>query len=683
MSVEKQVDKLLRKKPVKKHFNRKYLIGFGAFVVTVLAITLTALPLFDDKSLLSHVQTYLESKADNNPFAASQPLNGSAYNYWYAPQNSMGIKSMKNVNFTFWKSWLKKYFSYKLEARQNNESAWQNANKLLNVSLLFNQTNNTCKVTLTMNTTNAPRSLYYRFTLVANRSVISHVNKSVDYQYTLNLGANATENYSLVYNYSDLAPYIENGKITIKQGIWNNYFYQRIKTNKKIVVGKTFIIDPTFGSVLGTSAGIYSIQNKIVGSKFQMGANSGNVDNITAKVLFYDTFTNKNITALIYDDSFNYVGRSDYKLISGNGWSYYTFTWDFSAPKPSLTGDAYYWLCLWGENANPDGGIVSLTNASQSKNHTTTNYNGAPDPIAWTDNTSGKECQIYASYTESAGDEWQVVNESINGSAYNTTAWKVVNESINGCCYNTTTWTVINESINGSAYNSTSWTVVSESINGTAYNTSALSWQVVNESINGTAYNTTLWSVINESINGSAYNTTAWQVISDTINGTAYNVSEYWQVVNDTINGTAYNTSIPSAFNITLEYPNNESNIYSIQPTVYFNLTHPNGYTMNYSLYIDNTTLIHSGVNVSNGTQVNADHLFYSANSTYNSFYWRVEVSDGHGNWVNNTYNFQAILQGSIVDSGAGFAVGIAMAAAMLGIGFVFIIRKRRREDEF
>jgi len=699
MDVGEQVDELLRyKNPVKKHFNRKWYVGFGAFVVTVLIITLTALPLFDDKSLLSHAQTYLESKTNNNPLVAAQPLNGSAYDYWYAPENSFGMQQRKSVNFTFWRSWLKKYFSYELEARQNNESAWQNANELLNVSLLFNETNNTCKVALTLNTTNAPMSLYYRFTLVANRSVISHVNKSANYTYVLNLNANQTENYSLVYNYSDLAPYIQSGVINIKQGIWNNYFYQRIKTNKKIAVGKLVVIDPIFGddTEYGTN---WQSGDDTLYTNFSKPAYNGTVRNASA--FFRSQAAGDTQYAIYFADNLTQVtngisNSGSYGVEGGNTW--HTLTWD--APYPVINTLYNYCLCLATTSDNLKLQIVAVGGDSGWDKNNGVDGLSWPNPLV-EDTGYTYISSFYCQYVNiSGGLTWQTVNSSINGSAYNTTSWQVVNSSINGSAYNQTAWQTVNSSINGSAYNQTAWKAVnntingtafnsttwqniSQTINGSAFNTSTVSWQVVNSTINGSAFNLTAFKSVNDSINGSAYNTTAWQQINTTINGSAYNTSITWKTVNNTINGSCYNTSIPDPFNILLEFPINESNIYSIQPTVYFNLTHPDGYTMNYSLYINNATLVYTGANVSNGTQVHTSHLFYSANTTYTDYYWRVVANDGMGNWVNETYNFQAVLQGSFVDTGAGFAVGVAMAAAMLGIGFVFIIRRRRREDEY
>lgn len=172
-------------------------------------------------------------------------------------------------------------------------------------------------------------------------------------------------------------------------------------------------------------------------------------------------------------------------------------------------------------------------------------------------------------------------------------------------------------------------------------------------------------------------NTTIWQ---QNYSGylTGGNVSRTWQQ-NYTGWLTGGNVTV-DAFNITLEFPINESNIYSIQPTLYFNLTHPDGYTMNYSLYIDNATLVYSGVNVSNGTQVHTSHLFYSANSTYVDYYWKVVVNDGMGNWVNETFTFQAILQGGGGITGYGAAIAIATGAIMLSVvGLIGINEKKKR----
>lgn len=652
MSVEEQVDKLLQKKPVKKHFNHKLLVGFGAFVVTVLVITLAVIPVFQRKERGFDAQEYLVDELNKN---RSDLGSHPAYSYWYPPNNSFGIGTQVVWNNTWVKNKIANNVDWMLET--NTGSGWYFNNDSLNVGLRWNETG---FYKLWFNVTNLPLG-NHRITFYSNiQNLSSMINKTDDEIWIYYPVGNET--LRLMFNYSDL----KGLGLTFRSGKYNDYWYFRFRKDS---FEGNYSFDPTFGHI-GEEAGLAGCEGIIYGF-VAIPVSNGTANSISV----YIDGTNHKTKCAIYDNTtLAFLMGTEEKILTGNtlAWVTYNLTSGLA-----INTSTEYLICAWG---NSTGGTVRLRYVAGTGyvHRDGAVYNGWPNPTvqqlkyAW-------NLSIYCSYTVS-GITWQVVNESINGTAYNTTAWQVINESINGSAYNQTSWSVINESINGTAYNQTSWTVVNESINGTAYNTSAVSWQVVNSTINGSAYNQTGWSIINSSINGTAYNSTTWQVISNAINGSAYNDSVYWKVVNSSINGSCYNTSIPSAFNITLEYPNNESNIYSIQPTVYFNLTHPDGYTMNYSLYIDNTTLIHSGVNVSDGTQVDADHLFYSANTTYTSFYWRVAASDGHGNWVNNTYNFQAILQGGGGITGYGAALAIATGAIMLSVvGLIGINEKKKR----
>jgi len=340
-------------------------------------------------------------------------LEGSAYNYWYAPEKSFGIEEVKTINFTFWKMWLKEYFGYKLEARVNNESSWQNANSLLNVSFLFNNTDKSCKVILTLNTTNAPRSLYYRFTLVANRSVISHINKSVDFQYTLLLNANLTENYSLIYNYSDLKPYIQNGKINIKQGIHNNYFYQRIRTNKQIAVNRVFIIDPVFGN---NGTGVYArgLADDVVGSYFT--ATEDGVLTSCGAYMKSKTSNNKFSCAIYWESNNTLIGwTNQYNTFWGNYFKWQFFTWNQTIAI--ITGVTYI-LCIWGNSL--DAQITDSNGVNSYKDDQSYNYPSFPSPFADVTLSDNTFC-IYANYTVISTDNQSPVisnenpiNNSIN-----------------------------------------------------------------------------------------------------------------------------------------------------------------------------------------------------------------------------------------------------------------------------
>ena len=141
---------------------------------------------------------------------------------------------------------------------------------------------------------------------------------------------------------------------------------------------------------------------------------------------------------------------------------------------------------------------------------------------------------------------------------------------------------------------------------------------------------------------------------------------------------TGGNTSV-IPITITLEYPNNQSNITKLQPTVFFNLSAASGTVMNYTIYIHNTTLLFSKNNVNNGTQFDADHLYYDATEYYNQYYWSVNVESG-GQWINETFNFKIIKESAgFIPSDYTIPLVIAAAALMLAIiAFRFTLKKKK-----
>ncbi|GAG91620.1 unnamed protein product, partial [marine sediment metagenome] len=259
----------------------------------------------------------------------------------------------------------------------------------------FNETTNNCKVALILNTTNAPRSLFYRFTLVANRSVISHINKSVNYEYTLNLSANQTENYSLTYNYSDLAPYIQSGVITIKQGIWNDYFYQRIRTTKRIAVNKTIVIDPYFG-YLGTGASIIKCDD--IWGSMDAPASSGIADNIS--VYLRVTAGTHDWQCALYNYNETLLAITEERSLSGNSFRWEVFNFSGS---PSLTAGENYSIVTWC--SHPNGEVVYIANLSGHRiyadDSAAPGYNNWANPISWDVNATGTWYKIYCYYTVS------------------------------------------------------------------------------------------------------------------------------------------------------------------------------------------------------------------------------------------------------------------------------------------
>ena len=85
-------------------------------------------------------------------------------------------------------------------------------------------------------------------------------------------------------------------------------------------------------------------------------------------------------------------------------------------------------------------------------------------------------------------------------------------------------------------------------------------------------------------------------------------------------------------------------------PTLSVYCSHPNSYIMNLTWY-ENTT--GSWVNVSQNTSIfNGTYYYPFTNATdYNrTYYWRVNLSDGYGNYYNKTYYFTTRLPSSSVD---------------------------------
>ena len=111
---------------------------------------------------------------------------------------------------------------WRLQASANNET-WYNANELLKIDLSWNESECGYKVTLTLNTTTAPQSLFYRFDLACNKSLKQFLE--IDgWEWTLTVPANNTKDYTLRFNWSDLQPLKQSGKIWFDKGIKDNFF---------------------------------------------------------------------------------------------------------------------------------------------------------------------------------------------------------------------------------------------------------------------------------------------------------------------------------------------------------------------------------------------------------------------------------------------------------------------------
>jgi len=247
------------------------------------------------------------------------------------------------------------------------------------------------------------------------------------------------------------------------------------------------------------------------------------------------------------------------------------------------------------------------------------------------------------------------------------TAFQVIDTTINGSYLNTTMFQIIDSTINGSYSNQTSFQVIDSTVNGSYSNTTVISWQTIDTTINGSYYNETI----------------IWQIIDITINGSYSNTSLPWNIIDSTINGSYSNVSVV-VLSLTDEYPTNGSNIFSVQPTLYFTLVGPVG-GMSYKLYIGNTNittnyLLDSDTGLDNGTYFYVN--FYNASDYGTSYWWRVHYNDSSTH-VNETFNFHIVLAGGGGMGAGGTVAGIVGVIGLFGLLGFFWNHRRKQNNKY
>ena len=294
---------------------------------------------------------------------------------------------------------------------------------------------------------------------------------------------------------------------------------------------------------------------------------------------------------------------------------------------------------------------------------------------------------------------FRIINSTINGSFYNATpVFHIVNDTINGSFYNVAIFNVVNSSINGSFYNNSVFRVVDDAINGSFYNVTPV-FHVVDDVINGSFYSAPGFIVIDDSVNGSFYNHSVFRLVDDTINGSFYNMSYYrpvddtmnglfynmtrFIIVDNTINGSFYNLSTGNV-SIILVYPLNASSGMPLSVTLSVTISHSKGYNMTILWWDTNGSLLGTTLNASNGTYT----MPYANASAYNTIYWwRVNVSDVYGSYVNQSQWYRTLTQGlsSNVIMILLTSIGIGRWYPYLLLGsslLLFLVMRRRKKKK-
>jgi hypothetical protein len=147
------------------------------------------------------------------------------------------------------KDFLKDNFKWQLMA--SDGGTWYNADSLMSIGINWRDSDNSYKVTLTLNTNDAPRSLYYRFDLAFEKTVLDYME--VDgWRWDIKVNE-----YDVFFDWSDIKELVNTSKVTFDKGVTNNFFWFRIQTVNKINPGLVFVVDPSYGVITSSVVSTY------------------------------------------------------------------------------------------------------------------------------------------------------------------------------------------------------------------------------------------------------------------------------------------------------------------------------------------------------------------------------------------------------------------------------------------
>jgi len=384
-----------------KKRRRAIFLAGGSLLIFFLFGTMATIPLFNKKN---------EVEVGTDSLVPLGDEDNPAYDYWYAPEHSFGISSMKTVNWTHFKNLFKNNFQYNLEYRIGGGD-WVEAKEYLTVSADW-QGNDSgfWKINLTFTKPPSPM-MDVRFTIGMNKQVIDYVERAGQYEYWINYTANQSgEVYNCFFNWSDLMG-IPN--LIFNHGVQDNLFWFRFRKDDvpQNTEEKVYVFDPTFGHT-GTesNSGIVSYENSGSGYEFiralkaTAGAD-GTADNIT---VYIECETgSEEAKCALYDSDGDKLGETEEKTISTSG--YYWETFDF-ASGPAITNGNDYYICLYGDCPTPTSGYKRYIDSARFSYtvHTNTYYNMDNNyptydaSVAFT--LSGKDMAIYCSFSEGGGE---------------------------------------------------------------------------------------------------------------------------------------------------------------------------------------------------------------------------------------------------------------------------------------
>jgi len=267
---------------------------------------------------------------------------GRAFDTWSAPENSVGVRSIKWVNHSYFWNVFTGYGEWRLEWYNVSNGEWVDCSDSLVVGRNRSGDDRSEKVSLEFT---APVSGSYCLTFVITLPVLEYVNLSSVYEYWLKYMVGGGETYDVFFNFSDIAglPGVvcSHG---IRRVLGEDLFWFRARRDN-IPAGMSVLFDPTFGDTSTSASNDRSITNTIRGGRFTC-PNNGQADNISAYLEIPGGYKGS-VKFGIYRVSDNTsVGNTSASSSEATGWN----TLDIAAGG-ALEANTDYYLVAWASDS--------------------------------------------------------------------------------------------------------------------------------------------------------------------------------------------------------------------------------------------------------------------------------------------------------------------------------------------
>ena len=329
---------------------------------------------------------------DDPPGDEEEPV---AYDYWYAPENSFGISETKDINWSYFQSLFNNHFYKDGRYKRYSYSNWQDGSSYVGVDKTWNGTG-FWKINITLD---VPVDLYeVNISFGCDLPVLQYVERE-GYEVWINYSANATETYSIMFNWSDLK---DIPGLTVTKHHVDNIFW--ISLHRNNVPSGYYVFDPIFGSDV-ESTSMYNMEDVQQGIWGEAVDGDGTADSISVLMTSRDGYEG-DVKCALYeyvDYSSVYAGEfiastQEVHIDSDFGQEWVQF--DFSEPKPSITDNTKYYIISWAEkNVGDDVLIHRLASTpGYSIYDLAVVYNGWEDPFT-EDGASSYTRRLYCTYT--------------------------------------------------------------------------------------------------------------------------------------------------------------------------------------------------------------------------------------------------------------------------------------------